>query len=97
MDSTGSAAVAVWRLKLSPAKQISSDCDLSLSFCAPFWMDGRFVQFDVFFILNLARLNQINRLKPLPCYCHATAGSNSFEFDRAVERRHLKRAIDNRK
>ena len=60
-------------------------------------MDGRFVQFDVFFILNLARLNQIYRLKPLLCYCRATAGSNSFEFDRAVERRHLKRAIDNRK
>ena len=32
------AAVAVWRLKSSSAKQISSDRDLPLSFCPPFWM-----------------------------------------------------------
>ena len=42
---------------------------------------------DVFFILNLVR-----RLKPLPCYCRATARSNSFEFDTAVARR-LKRVL----
>ena len=47
---------------------------------------------DVFFILNLALLNEIRRLKPLPCYCRVTARSNPFEFDTAVARR-LKRAL----
>ena len=45
-----------------------------------------------FFILNLARLNWIHRLKPIPCHCHATCGSNSFEFDTAVAQ-HLKQAL----
>ena len=44
-------------------------------------MDGFFC------LLNLARLYQVLRLKPLPCHRRATAKPNSFEFGTAVARR----------
>jgi len=36
---------------------------------------------------DLPRLDEIRRLKPLPLFCHVTAGPNSFEFGTALARR----------
>ena len=59
--------------------------------------DSTVTDCDVFLYFEFGATESNSSFETTPCYWRATAGSNSFEFDRAVERRHLKRAIDNRK